>query len=97
LIFLVAGPERPDLRATWQRDLNRHSRREEGDRTFWRSIRVLGSVGWPIVLATAGGAMLGHWLDDRWGTGVRWTLVLLTLGVIVGSLIAYRALEDTGR
>jgi predicted F0F1-ATPase subunit len=97
MTLLMAGPGRPDLRRTWQRDLDRHLRREEGDKSFWRSLRVLGGVGWPIVLAAAAGAMLGHRLDERWGTGVRSTLVLITLGVVLGALVAYHTIRGTRR
>jgi ATP synthase protein I len=95
--LLVTGPGRPDLRDTWERDLERRAHREDSDRSFWRSLRVLGGVGWPIVLAAAGGAMLGHSLDARWNTGVRSTLVLLTVGVVVGSLVAYHTVKGTYR
>lgn len=97
MTFLAAGPGRPDLRKAWQRDLERRTGREDSDAAFWRSLRVLGAVGWPIVVATAGGAMLGHWLDGRWGTGIHFTLALLVGGAVAGSLVAYRALREDDR
>ena len=80
---------RPDLNERFQRDLKRYRKREPGHRSFWRSMSVLGAVGWPIVLLTAGGAILGHWLDTRWDTGVRLTLMLVTLGAVIGSAAAW--------
>lgn len=82
--------ERGDLREAFDRDFRRVARREPGHGTFWRSLGVLGSVGWPIALLTAGGALLGHWLDVRWHTGVRLALLFLTLGVFAGCWIAWR-------
>lgn len=54
---------------------------------------MLGMVGWPIALATVGGALLGRYLDQRFATGVRFTLILLTAGAMIGSYTAWRAIE----
>ncbi len=45
-----------------------------------------------MLLAT-GGALLGRYLDVRFGTGVRITLVLLTAGTTMGTAGAYRTLR----
>jgi ATP synthase protein I len=84
--------ERPDMRRSIERDARRRARREPTAATFWRSLSVLGTVGWSIALPTAGGALLGHYLDGRVGSGVRFTLILLTMGVLVGALLASRVL-----
>jgi len=86
---------RGDARERTRRDLDRLRRRESGSR-FWRSLALIGSVGWPIVLLATGGALLGRYIDGRFGTGVRCTLMLLTLGTVAGSLIAYRTLRGDG-
>ncbi len=86
---------RTDTRERTRRDLDRFRRRETGGR-FWRSLALVGSVGWPIVLLSTGGALLGRYLDARWRTGVHFTLILLTLGTVLGSFIAYRALRENG-
>ncbi|MBI1310405.1 ATPase F0F1 [bacterium] len=86
---------RPDLGDRFQRDLKRFREREPGHRSFWQSMSVLGAVGWPIVLLTAGGALLGHWLDIRWDTGVRLTLILVTLGAALGSTAAWQMIRGT--
>jgi ATP synthase protein I len=80
---------RPELRSRLSRDLDRYARRERDARSFWRSLGVLGSVGWPIVMAAVGGALAGRWLDARWDTGVRFTLMLLVSGVVLGAAIAW--------
>ena len=84
---------RDNARNAVKRDFKRHARREEDHREFWRSLGMLGMVGWPIALATVGGAFLGRYLDERFETGVRFTLVLLTAGAMIGSYTAWRALE----
>ena len=85
--------ERPDMRRSVERDARRHERREPPAAAFWRSLSLLGVVGWSIALPAVGGAWLGHAIDVRLGTGVRFTLMLLTLGVIVGGVLAWRTLH----
>jgi ATP synthase protein I len=85
--------QRPDARDRTKRDIDRFRRREPGG-LFWRSLALVGSVGWPIVLLATGGALFGNYLDGRFGTGVRFTLVLLTTGTAVGSFIAYRTVRE---
>lgn len=89
--------ERPDPRRSLERDVERHARRELSGASFWRSLSVLGTVGWSIAVPAAAGAWLGHRLDLRFASGVRFTLMLLFLGVIVGSLIAWRAVREHRR
>jgi ATP synthase protein I len=91
------GVRRPDLRATLQRDLQRYGHREPGNRTFWQSLSVLGSVGWPVVLTTVGGALAGRWLDERWNTGIRFTLMLLVVGAIAGAAMAWHLVQPRSR
>lgn len=92
-----SGPTgRPDIRAAVERDALRRARREVGHGSFWRSLSVLGMVGWPIALSSAGGALLGHYLDRRWNTGVRFTLLLLMIGTGAGSYVAWKTLGRKG-
>lgn len=86
---------RGNARERTRADVDRLARREAGG-GFWRSMALIGSVGWPIVLLSVGGAFLGHRLDMRWDTGVRFALMLLVAGVVAGSWIAARTLRDDG-
>jgi len=88
---------RPDAKRSVERDLARLERREPGAASFWRSLSVLGTVGWSIALPAAAGAWLGHRLDLRLASGVRFTLLLLFAGVMFGSLIAWRAVREQRR
>lgn len=86
---------RGDPRDRTRRDIDRRRRREPGG-GFWKSLALIGSVGWPIVLFATGAALLGRAIDARWGTGVRFTLMLLTAGTALGCFIAYRTLREDG-
>jgi ATP synthase protein I len=85
---------RPDARRSLERDVGRLGRREPSAESFWRSLSVLGTVGWAIALPAVAGAWLGHRLDLRLESGVRFTLMLLVAGVIVGSIVAWRVVRE---
>jgi ATP synthase protein I len=84
--------EREDARERARRDVERRRRREPAER-FWHSVALVGSVGWPIVLLATGGALLGRYVDGRWDTGVRFTLMLLSLGTGLGTWMALRSVR----
>lgn len=81
---------RVDPRIAVRRDLARMARRETGDRSFWQSLSVLGMIGWPIAIGAVAGTFLGRYLDTRFGTEIRFTLMFMTAGVLAGSLAAWK-------
>lgn len=85
---------RPDPRRSLERDVGRLERRARSGAAFWRSLSVLGTVGWSIALPAAAGAWLGHRLDARLESGVRFTLMLLVAGVMLGSFVAWRVVRE---
>ena len=88
---------RPDPRESLRRDLSRYTQREPGDRSFWQSLSVLGAVGWPIVLASVGGALAGRWLHAQWETGSWLTAVLVAVGAAVGTAVAWQLIQPRRR
>lgn len=60
--------------------------RAEGDRTLRAGLGAFGMVGWSIAVPMLLGMVLGLWIDGRTGGGVRYTLSLLVLGLIVGAV-----------
>jgi ATP synthase protein I len=89
-----ADAGRPDARRSLERDVGRLKRREPSAASFWRSLSVLGTVGWSIALPAVAGVWIGHRLDLRWESGVRFTLMLLVGGVMLGSIIAWRVVRE---
>ena len=85
------------MRRSVRRDIRRYRNREPPDRSFWRSISVLGSVGWPIAVMTVAGAWFGRWLDRQWDTGVRLTLILVLVGAVLGCTVAWSIIQGTKR
>ena len=87
-------PSRTDPRAAVRRDSSRLARREPGHRTFWRSLGVVGMVGWPIALGSVGGTFVGRYLDSRFDTGIRLTLMLMTAGLLAGCFTAWKTVAQ---
>ncbi|MCB9678930.1 MAG: hypothetical protein H6737_27765 [Alphaproteobacteria bacterium] len=72
-----------------RRDLERLEKRpsQEG---FWKALRVLGSIGWPIAILTLLGVVAGRLVD-----GPRWlTAGLIAAGAALGFSVA---LSGVGR
>lgn len=86
-------PRRPNLKRSLSAAFRQIERGEQRHRSFWKSLAILGSVGWPIVALTAGGGWLGHWLDQRFHTTPCWALILLTIGAIMGTYTAWRSVR----
>jgi ATP synthase protein I len=86
---------RSEMRRSIQRDMRRYREREPAERSFLRSLTVLGSVGWPIAVMMVTGAWLGRWLDRQWDTGVRLTLILVFVGALLGGSVAWSIIQGT--
>lgn len=94
--FRDGGKERADDLfeeevAAQQRRLIRF--RTHGDRSLWHGLGMIGLVGWTIVLPVLIGTAAGTWLDRRLGGGIRFTLGMIALGVIVGGVNVWNWLE----
>lgn len=49
------------------------------------------TIGWEIAIPIVGGPLLGHFIDQRFATNPRWTLILLGVGLLsaVAAVIRY--------
>jgi len=59
-------------------------------KTVWSGLGMMGLVGWSVEMPTLLGAALGQWIDKRYPDEHSWTLALLTLGLVLGCLNAWR-------
>jgi ATP synthase protein I len=66
----------------------------EGERSLGRNLAWIGGLGWLIVTPTLIGLFAGRWVDHHYGSGVFWTVSLLTLGVAVGCYLAWRRMQE---
>lgn len=59
-------------------------------RNLWVQVSRVGTLGWLIALPIVGGALLGHLLDRRLGTGLTFTLALLGVGLVLAGYALWR-------
>jgi ATP synthase protein I len=84
-------PNGDDFASEVRRQADR--RREGRGRGVWQGLVQVGTVGWMVALPAVGGALLGRWIDARYRTGIFWTLSLLTIGLAIGCVAAWRAMN----
>lgn len=56
----------------------------------WAGFRMMGLIGWSVVVPTLLGTALGIWLDSRHPGKHSWTLALLVIGLAIGCLNAWQ-------
>lgn len=59
------------------------------DDTVWFGLGMFGVVGWSIAVPTLIGTAIGLWIDQTWPSRFSWVLMLLILGVALGSANAW--------
>lgn len=63
------------------------SRRRPDHRPL-RGLSAFGVVGWSVAIPTAGGALLGLWLERVAPRGFSWPLALMLAGLAIGIVVA---------
>jgi ATP synthase protein I len=71
----------------------RERRAREGERSVGQNLAMIGALGWTVVLPTLAGIFLGRWLDRQFASGLFWTLGLLTVGLAVGCVLAWKRMH----
>lgn len=82
-------PEREVAVAIGRKAERKLRARRTGRRGVWFGLGMFGLVGWAVALPTVAGVALGLWLDARFPSRVSWTLTLLLIGALLGSLNAW--------
>lgn len=68
--------------------------RREGRASLWRSVGIVGLIGWSVVVPTLIGVTVGTWLDRRFPTRFSWTLTLLFAGLLLGCVMAWSRIKQ---
>ncbi|HWQ89009.1 MAG TPA: AtpZ/AtpI family protein [Desulfitobacteriaceae bacterium] len=63
--------------------------KKENRAEVWFGLGMMGIIGWSIVIPTLLGVALGRWLDKNYQGSYSWTLMMLTLGLVIGCLNAW--------
>ena len=83
----VAGDEL--ARKVGQNETRKLKARERRPGSVLVGFGLFGLVGWSIALPTLLGAALGAWIDREHPSQYSWTLMLMILGLMLGSLNAW--------
>lgn len=67
--------------------------RREGSPSLARTLAMVGSLGWLVVLPTVLAMFAGRWLDGYFGTGIMLTAALLLLGLVLGCSMAWKRMH----
>ncbi len=67
---------------------------KEGEQPVARRLAQIGVLGWIVVVPMLIGTFAGHWLDQRFSTGIFWTAPLLLLGLVLGCWSAWRWMKS---
>jgi ATP synthase protein I len=85
-------PERLDQAVRTRRE-RRARWEQEGERSLGQNLAMIGALGWMVVTPTLIGIFAGRWLDRQFGSGIFWTLGLLTAGLSLGCALAWRRMH----
>ncbi|MCL4360063.1 AtpZ/AtpI family protein [Patescibacteria group bacterium] len=69
---------------------------DSGNRYF-ALISLASELGFSISLPIVGGALIGNFLDSRFGTGPRLTLSCLFIGLVIAGTTIYMVMRDNDR
>ena len=67
------------------------------DRSAWKGLGELSTIGLTLVLATVIGLAGGYWLDRWLGTSPWLTLIGLGFGIAAGFVNLFRTVNRAGR
>jgi ATP synthase protein I len=83
------------LRKRVEQQARRMKQAEKDRPTLIAQTAYIGTLGLVFVLPVVGGAYLGRWLDGLVeGYSIRWTLSMLFLGVIIGTVNVYLLIRE---
>lgn len=84
------GPDRDKMvREVKAKEARRLRARSQKGGGVWFGLGMFGLIGWSVAIPVLIGVALGVWIDRNWPSRFSWTLMLLVLGVILGSWNAW--------
>lgn len=72
------------------REQRRREWQQQGERSLWQNLSMIGALGWLIVTPTLLGVLIGRALDARFDTGIFFSGAFIFLGVALGSWLAWQ-------
>ncbi|HMB75494.1 MAG TPA: AtpZ/AtpI family protein [Kiloniellaceae bacterium] len=75
------------------REARRRRWDEEGERSLWQNLSMIGALGWLIVTPILMGIAIGRWLDRTFETGIFFSGAFIFLGVVLGAGLAWQRIH----
>jgi len=89
----LSRPAENLMRQVGVREARMIRRQKEGLPSFWRSVAMVGAIGWSVALPTLIGVAAGTWIDHTWPSRFSWTLMLLFAGLVLGCMDAWNRIN----
>ncbi len=77
-----------------ERDSQKKIKSQEEGPEIMFGLGLFGIVGWSIAVPTLLGIFVGVFLDKKFTQSFSWTLTLLFVGVVIGSLNAWHWIKE---
>lgn len=77
-----------------EKDANKKIKSKEEGKEIMFGLGFFGVVGWSIAIPTLLAIALGVYLDNKLNSNFSWTLTLIFVGVIIGSLNTWHWLNE---
>ena len=91
------GPNKDLAGSVGRRAARRAFWLRHGERSLAQNLAMIGALGWLVVTPTLAGVFIGRWLDHRLHAGIFWSGALLTIGLALGCVLAWRRVQDLQR
>jgi len=76
------------------RDERRKRWQKEGERSLWKNLSMIGSLGWLVVVPTLAGVFFGRLLDHFFEQSIFWTGSLIFTGIVFGCYLAWQRIKE---
>ena len=81
------------MREVGAREARMMRRRKAGPANVWRSVGLVGLIGWSVVLPMLAGVAAGLWIDREFPSRFSWTLMLMVGGLGAGCANAWSRIK----
>jgi ATP synthase protein I len=72
----------------------REEKKDTKPENIWKYVGFASDLGFTIALPIAGGAFIGHWIDQKWSMYPKATLTMLLIGGIISIVGFIRIIVD---